>query len=72
MESWHKQAIHVNFAIVNRPEGIQDSTLSTAEQAGVARGENFSSSGMGYSLMHRTHPSTTGLILSSSPLALLA
>jgi microsomal epoxide hydrolase len=48
------------------------SSLNSKEQEGLKRGEDFVKMGSGYSLEHATRPSTIGLVLGSSPVALLA
>ena len=48
-------------------EGVTDEEL-----AHLARGAQWLQKGMAYAMMHSTRPSTIGLVLSSSPLALLA
>lgn len=66
-------AIHVNyFPILSPPAGMSVSSLNAKEQEGLKRGEDFVKLGTGYSLEHATRPSTIGLVLGSSPLALLA
>jgi hypothetical protein len=54
--------------------GIQGEVegLSQAELAGVERYNNFGNVGNAYARMHGTRPGTIGLVLSSSPVALLA
>ena len=47
-------------------------TLSARDKVGLARGEEFMKMGAAYSLEHATRPGTIGLVLDSSPLALLA
>lgn len=55
-----------------RPEQISLDTLSEREKADVARGESFMSTGNAYAKEQGSRPATIGLVLSSSPLALLA
>ncbi|PMD42060.1 alpha/beta-hydrolase [Hyaloscypha variabilis F] len=67
------KAIHVNyFSVLSPPEGMSVSSLTEKEQEGLKRGEDFVTKGSGYSLEHATRPSTIGLVLGSSPVALLA
>lgn len=54
------------------PEGFDMSTLSQWEQKHLARGQEFMQRGSSYAMSHATVPSTSGLVLSSSPIALLA
>ncbi|ODH19659.1 hypothetical protein ACO22_06163 [Paracoccidioides brasiliensis] len=70
------KAIHVNFYIAptltTAPEGIpSEPPLSDKEQAGLQRGAEFLKTGAAYSMEHGTRPSTIGIVLGSSPLALL-
>jgi len=46
--------------------------LSEKEITGVGRYNNFGDLGNAYARMHGTRPGTIGLVLSSSPVALLA
>ncbi|KAK3339739.1 Alpha/Beta hydrolase protein [Lasiosphaeria hispida] len=62
----------LNYSPVPRPEGADLDALSEDEKAGLERGEWFRSSGSSYALMQATRPGTVGLVLGSSPLALLA
>lgn len=55
-----------------QPEGSSTDSLSDAEKKGVERYENFGFLGNAYAREHGSRPSTIGLVLSSSPLALLA
>lgn len=66
------KAAHINFCIIPRPSGIPDKTLNALDRQGVERAEWFHDLGSAYALLHATKPSTIGLVLSSSPLALLA
>ena len=45
--------------------------LSKIEREGLQRGNNFVEKGRGYSLEHATRPGTIGIVLASSPVALL-
>lgn len=66
----------VNFAPVHgpksKPDGIPEDAVTAAERKGLERWQDFVSIGQGYSKMHGTRPSTIGLVLSASPVALLA
>jgi microsomal epoxide hydrolase len=53
------------------PAGVSK-TLSPLEQKGVTRATEFIRIGSAYALEHATKPSTLGIVLSSSPIALLA
>ena len=63
--------IIVNFCIMPEPASISK-TLSSLEQKGVTRAAEFLRIGSAYALEHATKPSTIGIVLSSSPIALLA
>lgn len=65
----------VNFIIGVRPETMQKypaSGMSAKEQSGVERLGQFRTVGSSYGSMHATKPATIGIVLSSSPIALLA
>ena len=46
--------------------------LTPVEKEGLDRGTNFTTFAAAYALEHATRPSTIGLALASSPIALLA
>jgi microsomal epoxide hydrolase len=54
------------------PPDVDISTLTPTEQAHLARVQKFMTHGSSYAQSHATVPSTIGLVLSSSPVALLA
>jgi microsomal epoxide hydrolase len=62
----------VNFCIMPRPEGVDDSDITDLEKEGLDRAAEFKRLGSAYALMHATKPSTIGLVLAASPLSLLA
>jgi microsomal epoxide hydrolase len=66
------KAVHLNFCIMPDPENIPETLYGGLEQEGIKRAKRFKSIGSAYALEHATRPSTIGLVLSSSPLALLA
>lgn len=67
------KAVHLNFVMMKKPpEGADMDALSKDEKAGIDRATQFRDFGMAYSIEHGTRPSTIGLVLSSSPIALLA
>ena len=67
------KAVHINLAIgVQQPEDVPIDTLSEEEQKGLERYNNFGALGNAYAREHGTRPATIGLVLSSSPVALLA
>ncbi|KAF2660982.1 alpha/beta-hydrolase [Lophiostoma macrostomum CBS 122681] len=72
-------ACHLNLNFMGKPDGVSDAelaaeyaTYSAAEKTGLQRMKTFRASGTAYGQMHATRPSTLGLALSSSPLALLS
>lgn len=54
------------------PPGTSQGDLSASEIQGLAGGFEFLKFGLGYALEHATRPSTIGLVLASSPMALMA
>ncbi|KAK0650659.1 putative epoxide hydrolase [Lasiodiplodia hormozganensis] len=67
------KAIHLNFCpVLAKPDDIPESAINDEERKALARGEAFRNGGMGYVGMHASRPSTIGLVLSASPIALLA
>jgi microsomal epoxide hydrolase len=65
------KAAHINMLVFYPPTSPVPAP-SPIEQAALARMGEFGSSGMAYAATHGTIPSTIGLALSSSPVALLA
>ena len=66
------KAMHLNFCNMGQPATIPLSALSPQELAFVQRGQEFRGMGSAYAMEHGTRPSTIGLALTTSPLALLA
>jgi pimeloyl-ACP methyl ester carboxylesterase len=66
------RACHLNLNFMGEPSGVSSSSYSAAEKEGLKRMEGFKSTGNAYGRMHATRPSTIGLALSTSPLALLS
>ncbi|CAK7217464.1 hypothetical protein SCUCBS95973_003161 [Sporothrix curviconia] len=67
------KAIHLNTSPMPPPELTNKSSpISASEQAGLDRHVLFKQTGSPYAYAHATRPSTVGLMLSSSPVALLA
>jgi microsomal epoxide hydrolase len=54
------------------PEGVKDEDITTLEKQGLERSAEFKRLGSAYALFHATKPATIGLVLSASPLSLLA
>lgn len=63
------KAVHINLCIGT--QGSMDG-LTDAEKVGVQRYNNFGTLGNAYAREHGTRPSTIGLVLSASPISLLA
>lgn len=66
------KAVHLNYCYMQKPDDISTDGYSAAETEGLKRSETFAAMGSGYGLEHATKPSTIGLALTSSPLALLS
>ncbi|KAI9053690.1 hypothetical protein LZ554_002643 [Drepanopeziza brunnea f. sp. 'monogermtubi'] len=69
------KAVHVNLNyIISAPPGLSETeqSFTEAEKKMLARGQAFITTGAAYAAEHGTRPSTIGLVLGSSPLALLA
>lgn len=66
------KAVHLNFCIMPDPINIPSTIYNKLESQGIERAKWFKSIGSAYALEQATRPSTIGLVLSSSPLALLA
>ena len=62
----------VNYCIMSQPQGFDCSTLLEEDRIGMERSAQFKSFGSAYAIAHATRPATMGIVLSSSPLALLA
>ncbi|KAF9871296.1 subtilase [Colletotrichum karsti] len=67
------KAFHINMlAPGSQDEILPNANITTAEAEHVQRMFDFSSNGSSYILEHGLRPSTTGLVLASNPLAMLA
>ncbi|KAK3713535.1 hypothetical protein LTR37_008493 [Vermiconidia calcicola] len=67
------KAVHLNMCIGVAPESQEEvKNMSEKQQKGLQRMKDFGTMGDSYARMHGTRPSTIGLVLSSSPIALLA
>ncbi|CAK3766199.1 epoxide hydrolase [Lecanosticta acicola] len=64
---------HIHLCIGKAPQNSQKQaeSLSREEQGGLQRMEDFATLGNAYAREHGTRPATIGLVLSSSPIALL-
>ncbi|KAF2200651.1 epoxide hydrolase-like protein [Delitschia confertaspora ATCC 74209] len=62
--------VHLNMMRVVPPS--EDDVLNDIEKLAVSNAQQWLKQGMAYALEHGSRPSTIGLVLSSSPLALLA
>ncbi|KAH6716400.1 Alpha/Beta hydrolase protein [Leptodontidium sp. MPI-SDFR-AT-0119] len=61
----------VNFALMMPPEGVDPADINEAELKGLERAGAFGAQGDAYAREHGQRPATIGLLLSTSPLALL-
>jgi pimeloyl-ACP methyl ester carboxylesterase len=66
------KALHLTFCPLREAEVSSPPEISDLERAGLPRGEEYAVGGDAYLREHGTRPSTIGLALSSSPIALLA
>ena len=67
------RAINLNFYLMpGEPEGVDQSAVSDSERKQLQRLSDFGTYGNAYAKEHGTKGGTIGLVLSSSPLALLA
>ncbi|KII87362.1 hypothetical protein PLICRDRAFT_252822 [Plicaturopsis crispa FD-325 SS-3] len=67
------KAVHINLCIMfQKPDGVDLSSMSDAEKRGIAQSTAFIATGLPYALEQATRPSTVGVALASSPVALLA
>ena len=62
----------VNFCFMSQPAGINSSALPEEDIEGVERLVEFKTVGSAYAVAHATKPATIGIVLASSPIALLA
>lgn len=62
----------VNFCLMPQPPNTSVDTLDEDERRGWERGTRFMTVENAYAREHATRPATIGLILGSSPLALLS
>ncbi|WXC56089.1 hypothetical protein SNK03_002026 [Fusarium graminearum] len=64
------KALHLNMCMVPEPSTVTGE-VTEAEKQALERGKDFFTRGSAYAFTHGTKPSTIGLVLSTSPLALL-
>lgn len=57
---------------MQKPAGMDESSLTDIEREGLKRSAAFWATGGAYALEHATRPSTSGIVLASNPVALLA
>lgn len=62
----------VNFCIMPKPETLSLDSLDEFERTNVERGMAFVANENAYAKEHASRPATLGLLVSTSPLALLA
>lgn len=66
------KAAHLNYCFMQDPRNVSPDRYSTAEKKALEHSQRFITMGSAYGLSHATKPSTIGLAISSSPLALLS
>ncbi|KAK8158055.1 Alpha/Beta hydrolase protein [Phyllosticta citrichinensis] len=66
------KAVHLNFSPTQKPDGVPEDDADELEKKGLERGSEFQRTGFAYAMEHGTRPATIGLVLSSSPIALLS
>lgn len=66
------KAIHLNFCPVRGAKSLPMDEVNEVEKAGLARANAWIKGGTAYAQEHGTRPGTIGLVLSASPIALLA
>ncbi|GAA5987786.1 hypothetical protein JCM11641_004929 [Rhodosporidiobolus odoratus] len=67
------KAININYLPAVRPSGeSSEADLKEHERQNLKRGEEFQATGRGYAMEHMTRPGTIGIVIGSSPVALLA
>lgn len=54
------------------PKGLAENSVTDWEKEGLVRAAGWTNDGSAYCIEHATRAATIGLVLSSSPLALLA
>jgi len=57
---------------MSQPPGIDSSALPQEDVEGIERLIEFKTFGSAYAVAHATRPATIGIVLGSSPIALLA
>ncbi|KII93470.1 hypothetical protein PLICRDRAFT_49516 [Plicaturopsis crispa FD-325 SS-3] len=69
----HYPTCKVNYCIIpTEPAGVDQSSLTDWDRRGLAQSQKFMTSENAYALEQAYKPSTIGIVLSSSPVALLA
>ena len=58
--------------VVPPPEDLPPNAVTEDEKKGLVRTHEFNTVGNAYAREHGTRPATIGIVLSSSPIALLA
>lgn len=66
------KAFHLNMNIMTPPQNAADLPKDDLETKAFPRGKQFQETGSAYAREHGTRTATIGLVLSSSPVALLA
>ncbi|KAK4546407.1 hypothetical protein LTR36_002084 [Oleoguttula mirabilis] len=66
------KSMHLNMCVVPPQVRKKDLPMSEIEKKAIPRGDEFQSTGFAYAMEHGTRTGTIGLVLSASPLAMLA
>ncbi|GAB7351144.1 hypothetical protein MBLNU459_g1599t1 [Dothideomycetes sp. NU459] len=66
------KAFHLNMNFLRAPDNAKELPVDEIEQKALPRGKAFGETGNAYAREHGTRTATIGLVLSSSPLAMLA
>lgn len=66
------KACHLNADFSGKPEDVPDSEITQREMEALKKGFEWQKTGTAYAMEHGTRPSTIGLTLSASPIAMLA
>lgn len=66
------KAFHLNMLHISRPENADKLHVEKSEKEAMPRGDDWQRYGTAYAREHGTKTATIGLVLSSSPIAMLA
>lgn len=66
------KAVHLNFSLMDKPDGVSDDTINEVEKQGLKSAEDFAFINSAYCLEHGTKTATIGFVLDTNPVAVLA